>query len=369
LADIIYWAEQGNTARLKVYLNNSVTTEQWIKPSTPLGGEFYCHGSVQFIKWISRVASGNTATVNLELSTTGSAGPYTTVAANLPNNGTYQWTVPGLFSNNCFLRYTLNTGTGSTTAVNTLPFTIDTCGGTIIIPGPVSGSIDICAGSSQTYMVPQVLNNTGYTWTLPNGWTGSSNSNIINLTAGTQSGVISVIAHFANGNSAPLSLYITVNLLDTSVTQSGITLTALENATSYQWMDCNSGLIINGAVGQSYTPVQNGNYAVIITLGSCVDTSACHPVIVTGLEDPASDPVVLIQPNPATTNILIRSSQMLEIVEVYSVLGSRLIRNEPESGSLNLDISALPAGLYFLKLKSGSRIVFKQFIKANPESF
>ena len=49
-----------------------------------------------------------------------------------------------------------------------------------------------------------------------------------------------------------------------------------ENADSYQWIDCdNDNTPVEGATERTFSAEDNGNYAVIITNGSCSETSAC----------------------------------------------------------------------------------------------
>lgn len=62
----------------------------------------------------------------------------------------------------------------------------------------ISGDPVTCANSNVTYSVPSLANGS-YAWQVPSGWTinSGSNSNIINVTAGSGSGYI--IAHEVNG--------------------------------------------------------------------------------------------------------------------------------------------------------------------------
>lgn len=61
-----------------------------------------------------------------------------------------------------------------------------------------------------------------------------------------------------------------------AVERAGNTLTvAEEEADAYQWIDCTSGEAIPNATERSYTIVEDGVYAVIVSDGECVDTSAC----------------------------------------------------------------------------------------------
>jgi hypothetical protein len=86
-----------------------------VKLLSPNGGENWSSSSACDIKW----STGNgTLPVNitLEYSSTGIAGVYRTVAANISDTGTYGWTVPDLFSKNCFARITATDALGNVTS-------------------------------------------------------------------------------------------------------------------------------------------------------------------------------------------------------------------------------------------------------------
>jgi hypothetical protein len=71
-----------------------------------------------------------------------------------------------------------------------------------------------------------------------------------------------------------------------SVTNAGMVLTSNLAGGTYQWLDCgNQFSPIPGATQQSFAPSQSGNYAVQVTFNSCVDTSACEPVVVSGIQN------------------------------------------------------------------------------------
>jgi hypothetical protein len=65
------------------------------------------------------------ALIALEVSTTGSSGPWTEIITDIPNNCRYQWSIPSeLSSDNCFIRYTAATATDTGTAVTPASFRI-----------------------------------------------------------------------------------------------------------------------------------------------------------------------------------------------------------------------------------------------------
>lgn len=111
---------------LRLFKETSVPSSLSITPLSPRGSEKFKGQSVQFRDWISAVPGDSTIRVRLELSTTGTAGPWTLIADSLPHNGRYQWRIPAsVNSTNCHLRYTVRTGSGlSASAITPRPFTI-----------------------------------------------------------------------------------------------------------------------------------------------------------------------------------------------------------------------------------------------------
>ncbi len=74
-------------------------------------------GSVAWVEWMAGVPAGPGAHVTLELSTHGASGPWIPVAADLPDNGRYQWTVPPAYAGDCRLRATIVSGTAQASSV------------------------------------------------------------------------------------------------------------------------------------------------------------------------------------------------------------------------------------------------------------
>ena len=127
--DVAVLGSTGTGTIFKVYLNVHTTQAPLtIQPLTPKGYECFAPGSVHIVKWLANVPSGPGALVSIDFSSSGSAGPWTSVAASLPNSGIYQWTVPAAVnSNNCFLKYTITSGSSSMTAILSNAFGIGTC--------------------------------------------------------------------------------------------------------------------------------------------------------------------------------------------------------------------------------------------------
>jgi hypothetical protein len=108
----------------RFYKETSVPGSLFIFPVFPRGGETFIAGSVHFIDWTCCVPTG-IALIALEISTTGSSGPWTEIITNAPNNCRYQWSIPsGLSSDNCYIRYTAATATDTSFAVTPASFRI-----------------------------------------------------------------------------------------------------------------------------------------------------------------------------------------------------------------------------------------------------
>ena len=74
--------------------------------------------------------------------------------------------------------------------------------------------------------------------------------------------------------------------IDLNVTNVAATLTSDQAGATYQWIDCDNGnAAISGETNQSYSPTVTGNYAVVVTVNGCSDTSACVLVDFTGIEE------------------------------------------------------------------------------------
>jgi hypothetical protein len=118
LPDLVFITEEGswpseqNVAH--AFRETSSVSGLSVFPVFPRGGEKVMDGSAQFIDWWSEASGAESTRVKLELSTTGSSGPWQLIADTLRNAGRYQWLVPqGIVSGDCYIRYTVS-GPGDT---------------------------------------------------------------------------------------------------------------------------------------------------------------------------------------------------------------------------------------------------------------
>jgi hypothetical protein len=146
------------------------------------------------------------------------------------------------------------------------------------------------------------------------------------------------------------SISVSVTPIDSSVTVSGGTLTAVSStATAYQWLNCGTGYsVISGENGQSFTPSSNGSYALKISENGCVDTSACYTFSSIGIQE-NENLEFTVYPNPATDFVTVSfgSDQMSGLLIVTDISG-RVLISETVTGQnkMQLDISNLTSGTY-----------------------
>ncbi len=173
--------------------------------------------------------------------------------------------------------------------------------------GTISGPASVCAGSSQTYTVPQIDDATSYVWSLPAGATGSSSTYSISVAfaGGPASGNISVYGQNANGNGTASSLAITINGLPSAPSVGTITQPTCSVATgnvvlsglpaSGLWtITRNPGNASSSGSGTitsiSSIPAGTYNFTVTNSLG-CTSSASADAVVNVSPDTPGS-PVV-----------------------------------------------------------------------------
>ncbi len=160
----------------------------------------------------------------------------------------------------------------------------------------------------------------------------------------------------ANGCDSIIETDLTVISIDTGLTQTNITLTSEQNNATYQWYDCAvGGGPIPGATSQSYTPLVNGDYSVIITFAGCTDTSACTQVIVIGVAESDFSDQLSVYPNPGSGQFwLDLGQQYLEVdVWVTDARGRRVFQQRREGvQEMVLDLNDLSDGMYFVQVRA-----------------
>ena len=215
------------------------------------------------------------------------------------------------------------------------------CDSTVITPLTISnltGSVtsDICTDGSM----------------IINGNTYNANN-----TTGTE--VFSNIGPNSCDSTVTINLNVVSENIDLSIVNTSPTLAANQTGGTYQWINCNdNNSFIVGETNRNFTATNSGDYAVIITIGSCSDTSACQNVLIANVNENSFKTKVLLSPNPTTGNVNVNFGKSLNngTITVLDIMGKNVfeIRNI-NNESIQLDINDLSSGLYFVQVQNNGQ--------------
>ncbi len=141
--------------------------------------------------------------------------------------------------------------------------------------------------------------------------------------------------------------------IDSEIQQVGLNLVADLGGDEYQWVNCSTGNTpIPGATNSFYEVTQNGNYAAIVTIGSCSKLSNCISITTVGMEEWSQVENLSLFPNPTTGVLTVQSSGSQEL-KVVNLVGSVVQTIQVTAGeSKQIDLTSLGAGSYYLQSRT-----------------
>ncbi len=188
---------------------------------------------------------------------------------------------------------------------------------------------------------------------------GTTNTSFPITTPGTT--VVTWTFTDANGNVSTQTQNAIVSGVDVSTSVSGAEIIASNTAGTYQWINCGNNTLIANETSQSYTAIQNGSYAVIVTENGCVDTSDCVQITTVGLDDMNLEDLV-VYPNPsASGKFQIKYEGKISNIEARDLSGRVIQLNFEDTGKM-IDASALAPGKYILMITTEQSVVVKEIV-------
>lgn len=176
----------------------------------------------------------------------------------------------------------------------------------------------------------------------------------------TQNGYYLDVILSSQGCDSTNGITVVLNPLpDTTITQTGATFSA-QPGLSYQWFNCQIGQPIPGETNQTFTATANGQYAVIVSNGTCTDTSSCITLDNIGLAK-LNLPQVNLYPNPTSGLLHIQSAQPWQSVSVLDVTGRVLLTQQ--HASTEIDLGTMPAGIYMVKVAFKEGVVVRRVVR------
>ncbi len=170
----------------------------------------------------------------------------------------------------------------------------------------------------------------------------------------TSSGTYTATIPNVNGCDSVITINLTIDTVNATITQNGSILIANQAGATYQWVDCNNNNApIPGAVGQMLISPPNGTYAVVVAYNSCTVTSNCITVLNAGIESLNSEATFNIFPNPANDRIRVTLPAQA-IVRITDISG-RIVNESIVDADGMISIENLSSGTYLITdVKSGS---------------
>ena len=144
------------------------------------------------------------------------------------------------------------------------------------------------------------------------------------------------------------------------------TLTCTPPAAGYQWYF--NLVTIPGATQQTYVPMQNGTYYVVVTdVNGC--TASSSSIIVTGVgidENEFQSAVLFLYGEDELTILSKNNAITFDRIEVTDISGKSFSSNNiseptsPEASGLKLQTLNFPSGIYFVKVTAGENVIVKK---------
>jgi subtilisin-like proprotein convertase family protein len=162
-----------------------------------------------------------------------------------------------------------------------------------------------------------------------------------------------------------VTLDLTIIFINNTVSQNDLDLSSNQPNGFYQWVDCNDNYaLIPGDTSQLFTATSNGEYAVIVNVGNCSDTSNCIVINNVGLAHLSLNKALTIYPNPSINGLFhIEFKGGIERMEVMDMTG-RLIALPLNLEEKLIDGSLLSPGSYMIKCYTNHGLIMKQVVVA-----
>lgn len=189
----------------------------------------------------------------------------------------------------------------------------------------------------------------------------------VGLNTYSSTGIFTDVLIAANGCDSTVTTDLTIeNAIDVLINNTFMpTLTANQTGATYRWLDCDNGnAVIPSETSQSFTATTNGNYAVEITLGNCVDTSACENITGVGVSKLATT-MASVYPNPTTGVVTIDLANNIKVVNytITSVEGRLVEVGKTTANLIKVDLSNESKGIYLIKVSTESAFNVYRLVK------
>jgi hypothetical protein len=280
-------------------------------------------------------------------------------------SGTYTHTLLGAAANGCDSIITLNLTiiqptTSSVSATACSSYTWAQNGMTYTASGAYTDTIPNASGCDSVITLNLTISmptssvftvstcSPSYTWA-QNGMTY------------TASGMYNDTVTNAAGCDSVVTLNLTITTFVATATDNGNATATASAGTTYQWINCATNTPIAGATAQTFAPTANGSYAVIVSNGTCSDTSNCVNITNVGIKENTIS-TIEVHPNPTHDVVFVTMDASSAVVEVMDAQGKLVQTTQIKSGD-QVDLSAYERGVYTLRIKTDLGTSIERIVK------
>lgn len=153
--------------------------------------------------------------------------------------------------------------------------------------------------------------------------------------------------------------------IDTTLAENNNVLTANFSNASYQWLQCENGYTaIAGANAQSFSPTQNGSYAVAITVSNCEALiSNCFTISNLNTDYFDLNTQSIVYPNPSFGAFSVSTAnKIVDKIVIFDGLGREIITSKPNKTISLFDLKPFADGVYYISIFDENRSITKKLI-------
>lgn len=132
------------------------------------------------------------------------------------------------------------------------------------------------------------------------------------------------------------------------------TITSNQMGASYQWINCADNSPIVDETSQSFTASENGEYAVVVTVGECSDTSECVNILSVGANETSTSKAVSMYPNPSEGIVNLDFGRLDDVVlRVFDTRGQLVFSEQNINASpYQFELNDVSPGIYIVELQA-----------------
>lgn len=184
----------------------------------------------------------------------------------------------------------------------------------------------------------------------------------------TTSGTFSDTIRNIFGCDSIITINLTINFVDTTITAFPPLLISNATGAVFQWMYCDSS-VIQLATNQTFIATANGSYSVIISQNNCIDTSSCYSIYNLDINESDRLNSLYIFPNPASNNLTLSIGTIIKNgnITISNTFGESVYTQKIiNESNVVVNVGNISPGIYFVKVYVGDSYYCKKlFIEKN----